>query len=82
MSINTMETYVSVVLWSTVIMMSTMTSIFDLKTHAIDFSNAFAQDKKKLSPIYMAFPPGVGVNSDGSLMLNKILHVRVESPRI
>ena len=55
MAIYTIDTYKPVVHWHTIIIMLIMTWIFDLKTYAIDFRNAFSQAEQKGKPVYLEY---------------------------
>ena len=80
MTIYPMDTYALEVRWSTVRMMLVMICTFDLRTHDIDFSNAFGQAEQNVSPVYMTCPSGVGLNSYDVLLLKKSLYGQVGAP--
>ena len=62
------ESYAPVVAWTTVRLVLTLALIFDLKTHTIDYTNAFAQPPLD-EEVYIELPQSFSAPDDGDYVL-------------
>jgi hypothetical protein len=61
------ETYAPVASWTTIRLLILLSSIMNLKTRQVDYTQAFPQAALN-DPVYMKIPQGWYVNSEGSLV--------------
>ncbi len=64
------ETYAPVVSWSTVRLILLLSTIMDLKSRQVDYTQAFPQ-AELTDPVYMRLPQGWYLDSSGYLMPHK-----------
>ena len=80
--VDDVETYSPVVQWATVRLMLILTVVFNLKTKATDFSNAFAQADMSGEDVYISSPPYMKQFLKGTVLkLNKSIYGQVDAPR-
>eukprot|EP00957_Ditylum_brightwellii_P006810 516140-Ditylum_brightwellii.AAC.1 len=81
--VSDIDTYSSVVQWSTVCLMLIISLVLGLQTRSTDFSNAFAQAEIKGDPIYISLSSRMsGFPPDHILKLDKNLYGQADAPRM